>query len=60
MSTKPIPHIENLAAEIIQRDLHYDLVIQELGCTEQELKEAWKIVEDYHANGRIKFWVEAK
>jgi len=60
MSTKQIPHIENLAAEIIERDLHHDLVIQELGCTEQELKEAWKIVEDYHANGRIKFWVKAK
>ena len=48
-----------LAKEIIILDLHYSLVIGELGCTKDELDRAWKIVEAYHANGRINFWVEA-
>jgi len=60
MSTSKLPASADLARKIIERDLHHDLVIQELGCTAEELKEAWKIVEDYHANGRIKFWVESE
>ena len=50
--------IDELARQIIERDLHREIAQKELGCSDQELKDALVIVDGYHKNGRIKFWKE--